>query len=120
MAIMDKLNSPVMYLIVGVVILFVAVACVVFMVRAYRAGIRMGIDRVKMNRAVSASATFSVLPAVGILVGVIALAGSLGIPLPWLRLSVIGALHYETQVAQVAAENAGIALSASQIGRAHV
>ena len=115
MAIMDKLNSPVMYLIVGVVILFVAVACVVFMVRAYRAGIRMGIDRVKMNRAVSASATFSVLPAVGILVGVIALAGSLGIPLPWLRLSVIGALHYETQVAQVAAETTGIQLSASQM-----
>ena len=115
MPIMNKLNSPVMYLIVGVIILFVAVTCVVFMVRAYRAGERMGIDKVKMKRAVSASATFAVLPSVGILVGVIALAGSLGIPLPWLRLSVIGALHYETQVAQVAAEQVGIQLSATQM-----
>lgn len=115
MTIMDKLNSPVMYLIVGVVILFVALACVVFMVRAYRAGEAIGIDKVKMKRAVSASATFAVLPSVGILIGVIALAGSLGIPLPWLRLSVIGALHYETQVAQVAAEQAGIQLSATQM-----
>ena len=115
MTVMDKLNSPVMYLIVGVVILFVAVVCVVFMVRAYRAGERMGIDKVKMKRAVSASATFAVLPSVGILIGVIALAGSLGIPLPWLRLSVIGALHYETQVAQVAAEATGIQLSATQM-----
>ncbi|MBQ3386469.1 MAG: DUF5058 family protein, partial [Eggerthellaceae bacterium] len=108
-------NSPVMYLIVGVVILFVAATCVVFMVRAYRAGERMGIDKVRMKRAVSASATFAVLPSVGILVGVIALAGSLGIPLPWLRLSVIGALHYETQVAQVAAEQTGIQLSSTQM-----
>ena len=115
MTVMDKLNSPVMYLIVGVVILFVAAVCVIFMVRAYRAGLKSGIDKVKMKRAVSASATFAVLPSVGILVGVIALAGSLGIPLPWLRLSVIGALHYETQVAQVAAESTGIQLSASQM-----
>ena len=115
MTVMDRLNSPVMYLIVGVVILFVAVTCVVFMVRAYRAGERMGIDKVRMKRAVSASATFAVLPSVGILVGVIALAGSLGIPLPWLRLSVIGALHYETQVAQVAAEQTGIQLSSTQM-----
>ena len=115
MSVMDKLNSPTMYAIVGIVIAFVAAVCVLFMVRAYRAGIRCGIDKTKMNRAVSASATFAVLPSVGILVGVIALAGSLGIPLPWLRLSVIGALHYETQVAQVAAEQAGIQLSASQM-----
>ena len=39
----------------------------------------------------------------GILLGVIALSGSLGTPWPWLRLSVIGALHYETSVADAAA-----------------
>ena len=115
MSVMSRLNSPVMYLIVGTVIAFVAVLCIVFMVRAYRAGEKLGIDKVKMKRAVSASATFAVLPSVGILIGVIALSGSLGIPLPWLRLSVIGALHYETQVAEVAAETTGIALSASQM-----
>ena len=64
----------------------------------------------------TSSATFSLLPSVGILLGVIALAGSLGTPWPWLRLSVIGALHYETQVAQAAAEQVGMAeLSASQM-----
>ena len=40
--------------------------------------------------------------------GVIALSGTLGIPLPWLRLSVIGALHYETSVADVAARSIGL------------
>ena len=96
------LNSPSIYLICGAIIAFVAAVCVVFMVRAYRAGLMIGMDRAKLNRALTSSVTFSVLPSIGILLGVIALSGSLGVPWPWLRLSVIGALHYETQVAQEA------------------
>lgn len=108
MTILSQLNSPVMYLICGGIIAFVAVVCVFFAVRAWRAGVAIGMDKTKMKRAVVSSATFAVLPSVGILLGVIALAGSLGTPWPWLRLSVIGALHYETQVAEAAAEAAGL------------
>lgn len=116
MNMLAKLNSPVMYLICGVIVLFVVIVCIVFMVRAYRAGKAIGMDVTKMKRTITASATFAVLPSVGILLGVIALSGSLGTPLPWLRLSVIGALHYETQVAEAAAEATGLtALSASQM-----
>lgn len=108
MSILGKLSSAPMYLICGGIIGFVAVLCVVFMIRAYRAGKAIGMDTAKMKRVIVSSATFSVLPSVGILLGVIALSGSLGIPWPWLRLSVIGALHYETQVAQAAAEQVGM------------
>lgn len=103
-----QLNSAPMYLICGGIIALVAVICIVFMVRAYKAGVAIGMDRTKMKRAITSSATFSLLPSVGILLGVIALSGSLGTPWPWLRLSVIGALHYETQVAQAAAEQVGM------------
>ena len=116
MSILSKLNSPTMYLICGAIVLFVAIVCVFFMVRAYRAGLAIGMDKTKMKRTITASATFAVLPSVGILLGVIALSGSLGTPLPWLRLSVIGALHYETQVAQGAAEAIGLSgLSAAEM-----
>ncbi len=116
MSILSQLNSPVMYLICGVIVFFVAAVCVVFMIRAYRAGLAIGMDKTKMKRTITASATFAVLPSVGILLGVIALSGSLGTPLPWLRLSVIGALHYETQVAQGAAEAIGLSgLSAAEM-----
>ena len=115
MSILSKLNSPVMYLICGGIVAFVALVSAFFMIRAYKAGLAVGIDKAKMKRAITASATFAVLPSVGILLGVIALSGSLGTPLPWLRLSVIGALHYETQVAEAAAEQIGITLSASQM-----
>ena len=108
-----ELNSPVLYLICGAIILFVTIVCVIALVRAWRAGIEIGMDKRKLKRAVTASITFSILPSAGILLGVIALSGSLGIPWPWLRLSVIGALHYETQVAEAASEAVGIGASAS-------
>lgn len=116
MNILHQLNSIPIYIICGSIIAFVAALCIIFMVRAYRAGLAIGMDKAKMKRVITSSATFSLLPSVGILLGVIALAGSLGTPWPWLRLSVIGALHYETQVAQAAAEQVGMAeLSASQM-----
>ena len=114
MNILSQLNSPFLYLVCAVIVVFVALVCVVFAVRAYRAGKAIGMDVTKMKRTIVASATFAVIPSVGILLGVIALSGSLGTPWPWLRLSVIGALHYETQVAEAAAEAVGLGgLSAS-------
>lgn len=110
MTVLQQLNSGGMYLICGVIVAFIAAVCVVFMVRAWRAGKALGMDTTRMKRAITASATFSVLPSVGILLGVLALSGSLGVPWPWLRLSVIGALHYETQVADAAAEQLGVSL----------
>ena len=108
MPILSKLNSLPIYLISAAVILVVAVCCLVFMLRAYRAGLAIGMDPKVLRRVMVSSASFTLLPSLGILLGVIALSGSLGTPLPWLRLSVIGALHYETQVAQAAAEQVGM------------
>jgi hypothetical protein len=105
-----QLNSPFLYAVCGGIILFIALVCVLFLVRAWRAGLAMGMDPARMRRAVTASATFTLLPSVGILLGVLALSGSLGTPWPWLRLSVIGALHYETSVADAAAEQLGVSL----------
>ena len=116
MDILSQLNSWPMYLICGVIILFVMVMSVFFMVRAWKAGIHIGMDRIKLRRAVTSSITFTLLPSISILLGVIALSGSLGVPLPWLRLSVIGALHYETSVADIAARSLGLSgLNASEM-----
>ncbi|MCR5735373.1 MAG: DUF5058 family protein [Lachnospiraceae bacterium] len=113
---LSQLNSIPLYVICGIIILFVAVVCVIFLVRAYKAGVATGMDKAVLKRTITSSVTFSILPSVGILLGVIALSGSLGTPWPWLRLSVIGALHYETQVAQAAAEQVGLkTLSASEM-----
>ena len=105
---LQTLNAPVLYAIAGAAVLAVAAMCVFFLVKSWRAGLALGMDRAAMKKAVVSSATFSVLPAVSILLGVVALSGSLGIPLPWLRLSVIGNLQYEVNVAQIAATGIGL------------
>ena len=106
---MEMANSGVLYLIAGAVIAFVMVMAVVFLVKAYREGVRIGMDKKKMHKAITASATFTIVPSISILIGVVVLSGSLGVPVPWLRLSVIGALHYEAMAADVAAKAAGMA-----------
>lgn len=95
-------NSWEMYVLCGSVVAVVLAQAIFFLVRAYREGMRIGIDKSAMNKTITSSLIFSILPSVSILVGVFALAGSLGIQLPWLRLSVVGALHYEITAANVA------------------
>lgn len=108
MTVLQQMNSLPVYLICGAIILFVLLMSLFFMLRAWRAGIAVGIDKTKLRRAVTSSVTFTLLPSISILLGVIALSGSLGVPLPWLRLSVVGALHYETSVADIAARAIGL------------
>ena len=77
MEVFSQLSSPVMYLICGGIVLFVAAVCVAFAVRAWRAGKAIGMDTAVLRRVVTSSASFSVLPAVGILLGVMGAVGGL-------------------------------------------
>ena len=85
MTVLEQMNSLPVYLLCGAVILFVLVMSVFFLLRAWKAGIAIGMDKVKLRRAVTSSITFTLLPSISILLGVIALSGSLGVPLPWVR-----------------------------------
>lgn len=102
-------NSGTFYLIVAGVLTLITIMCVVFLVKSYRAGIKIGMDKAILRKTIISSATFTLLPSISILLGVIALSGSLGVPFSWLRLSVIGALQYELNVAEVAAQSIGLA-----------
>lgn len=105
---LQNVNSGIFYLIVAIVLGFVTVMCFVFLVKSYRAGIKIGMDKKVLKKTITASATFTLLPSISILLGVIALSGTLGVPFSWLRLSVIGALQYELNVAEIAAQSVGL------------
>ena len=115
MSYLEMANSLPLYLIVGAIVLFISALCVVFIVKSYRAGLKIGMDKSVLRRAITSSATFTVLPSVSILLGVIALSGSLGIPASWLRLSVVGNLQYEATVAEIAANGMGLSLNAGSL-----
>lgn len=94
-------NSPIIFVVVGIIIATVLAQSVFFLVRALKRAKQLGIAGSTVKKTVSSSAIFTIAPAVAILVGVVVLSKSLGVALPWLRLSVVGSLSYEL----VAAEN---------------
>ncbi len=105
---LSQVNSGWFYLIVALVLAYITILCVIFLVKSYRAGIKIGMDKETLKKTIISSATFTLLPSVSILLGVVALSGTLGVPLSWLRLSVIGALQYELNVAEIAAQSIGL------------
>lgn len=105
---LSSVNAGSIYLIVAAVMTFITVVCLVFLVKSYRAGVKIGMDKKVLRKAIVSSASFTLLPSISILLGVIALSGTLGVPFSWLRLSVIGALQYELNVAEIAAQSIGL------------
>ena len=103
-----NVNSPILYAIVGAIIALVLGQSVFFLVRAIKRAKELGIGKEIIKKTVSSSAVFTIAPAVAVLVGVVALSKSLGVALPWLRLSVIGSITYETVAAGNALEAAGM------------
>lgn len=97
-----QVNHPLLFIFAGVLIAAVLAQSIYFLIKALRRSKAIGMDQSKIKRTIRTAAVFTIAPAVAIVISVIALSKSLGIPLPWLRLSVVGSLSYET----IAAENA--------------
>ncbi len=108
-----NLNSGFLYAVAGAVILFVMAQSFYFLFRAVKEAQRIGMDPEMIKRTVKSSIAFTIAPAVSILLGVISLSKFLGLPLPWLRLSILGALTYELTAAASAASTIGISVSES-------
>lgn len=91
-----NVNHPILFLLVGIVILIVLAQSVYFLIKAWRRGKEIGMDKKKLRRIAVSATIFTIAPAVAIVVSVITLSKDLGIALPWLRLSVVGSMSYET------------------------
>ena len=104
---MDFKTSAGLYLIAGAVILFVLCQSLFFLIKAYKHGKELGLDKSKLRNAITSSALFTIPSSLSILATIIALAPALGLVIPWVRLSVIGNLMYETTAAEAAMEAFG-------------
>ena len=103
-----SVNHPVLYVIVGAIIALVVAQSVFFLAKAMKRAKELGISKSTVKKTISSAAIFTIAPAIAVLVGVVALSKSLGVALPWLRLSVIGSITYETVAAGNALEAAGL------------
>jgi len=103
-----SVNHPIIFVIVGAIIALVMAQSVYFLVKALKRAKELGIKQEVIKKTITSSAVFTIAPAIAVLVGVVALSKSLGVAIPWLRLSVIGSITYETVAAGNALEAAGL------------
>ena len=95
-------NHPILFVLAGLLIAVVLGQSVFFLIKALKRSRELGMDQSKIRKTIQTAAIFTIAPAVAIVLSVITLSKNLGLPLPWLRLSVVGSMSYET----VAANNA--------------
>ena len=97
-----NINSPILFVLAGLLVAVVLGQSVYFLIKALRQSKALGMDQTKLRKTMVSAAIFTIAPAVAIVISVMVLSKTLGLPLPWLRLSVVGSMSYET----VAANNA--------------
>jgi hypothetical protein len=103
----DFRQAPFLYILGSCVALFVIAQALFFLRRAWKQGLALGLPREKLRSVVTSSILFTIAPSLAIAATVLALANALGVALPWMRLSIIGNLTYETTAAQAAMEGLG-------------
>ena len=105
-----SVNHPILYCLAGLIIAAVLGQSIYFLLKALKRSREIGMDQKKIRKTIQTAAIFTIAPAVSIVISVIALSKSLGIPLPWLRLSVVGSLSYEAIAAGNALSAMGLEL----------
>ena len=85
-------NHPLLYLMAGCLIAVVLAQSVFFLIKAMRHSKELGMDQSKIKKTIKTAAIFTIAPAVAIVISIITLSKKLGLPLPWLRLSVVGSM----------------------------
>ena len=107
-------NGFVVFLLCFIVIAFVMFQAVLFMRKAWRQGLALGMSREIMWKTIRSSGIFSIIPSLPILIVLVVLMPNLGRFFPWLRLSVIGSGPYENMAANITAQSFGLTSIADQ------
>ncbi len=104
-------NHPILFVLVGIIIAVVLSQSVYFLIKSVRRAKEIKMDKKLVKKTIITASVFTIAPAVAIVITVAALSQSLGLALPWLRLSVVGSLSYEAIAAANAASGMGVKLS---------
>lgn len=109
-----NVNHPILFILAGAIIAAVLGQSVYFLVKALKRSRELGMDQTKIKKTIQTAAVFTIAPAVAIVISVMTLSKKLGLALPWLRLSVVGSMSYETIAASNALEAMGQSLGSSE------
>jgi hypothetical protein len=94
-------NSSWMYAWVAVVVVLTIAQSIFFMLKAWKRGRELGLSPNQLRKGITIGFSISILPSLPVLLVLISLMPLMGVPLPWLRLSVIGSPMIETIAANI-------------------
>lgn len=109
MSYFDVANSPLLYLLVLGGITYIIGLSLVFLRKAWKRCLALGIERSTLLNVAKSSALFTIVPSVAIIIGLFSLSTIMGVPWPWYRLSVVGSVNYELMAAEMVSDGMGYA-----------
>ncbi|MCD8089249.1 MAG: DUF5058 family protein [Clostridiales bacterium] len=107
---MEIANSIPMWIACGIAVCLVLLQAVIFAVKAYKAGPKVGLSEKQMKKALKSSAITSIGPSVVVLSGMLSLLITVGGPVAWMRLSMIGSVMFESIAAGIGTNTVGVTL----------
>jgi hypothetical protein len=111
MSFFEVAGHPLIYIMVSIGIVFIAGLAMVSMRKSWKRALAKGYSREKLMTIVKATVSATIVPSFAIVIGFFALVPILGVPWPWWRLSVVGAVTYETMAANAAVIAGGLDLA---------
>lgn len=102
MSFKEVANSGVLWACVIVGIIIVVGLTVFYFRLCYKKAIEMGVDKKTLKSVIKSSVTFSIVPSIAVVAGLVTLAVVIGLPYGWFRLTVIGSVSYELMSANMA------------------
>ena len=117
-SIKDIISSPLLLVLVVIGLVYITGFSVVYLMKAKKRALEMGISEAEAKDIVKSSAIFSIVPSLSIVIGLVALATAMGTVWAWWRLSVIGSLSFETQIASSLAAVLGFSSTTDMVANA--
>ncbi len=103
------MDSIILYIFGAIMICFVLFQSLYFLKKAYVRGLEIGLSEHQLKETIRASAVFSVVPSIPILIGLVTMIPIFGsVVIPWIRLSVLGSVSYESYAANAIRNAAGV------------
>ncbi|MCD8120901.1 MAG: DUF5058 family protein [Clostridiales bacterium] len=115
MSVSELQNSAVMWVACGIPVALVLAQAIIFARKAYQAGPKLGVTEKQMKDGMRSSAITSLGPSVVILSGMLSLLVTMGGPVAWMRLSMIGSVMFESLAAGFGTSAVGVELGSAEM-----
>ncbi|SEG59754.1 protein of unknown function [Halobellus limi] len=109
-AYMDIANSRWLWLSTVPVVLVVLLQATIFLRRAWNDGKEMGLSEQKLKTGFKTGIISAIGPSIAVLAGMLALIATVGGPVAWMRLTVIGSVAFELPAAELGVSQFGYSL----------